>query len=89
MRAIPERIPATRKGSAVGFDEQGRTVTISFHPASKCWAVETCDDALGNAIPVESRRFPSKQQAQEYAAGILDHHQTVVKAWWNTSGLFT
>lgn len=84
-----EGLNITKNGNAVGFTKDGHTVTVGYKPNSKTWYVVTVEDTGKTQLPINefSRNFPTKEDAGQYAAGIVDYNKTKEKAWWDTSDL--
>lgn len=82
----PSKLSISKRGNAVGFDAQGRTITAGYRSPSKSWVVETVNSDTG--LVQDSRRFGTEQEARQHAASLIDPGQTRKLAWWDVSSLF-
>jgi len=86
MRAKEVQAEMCGTGSTMGFDAQGHSITAAHLRASRCWCVDTV--VTVGEIPIQSsynlcsRRFPTKRQAAEHAATLIDDTQTALLKWW-------
>lgn len=83
----PSKLSISKRGNAVGFDGQGRTITVGYRSPSKSWVVETVNSDTG--LVQDSRRFGTEQEARQHAASLIDPGQTRKLAWWDVSSLFS
>jgi len=80
----PTKLAFAKKGSTVGFDRHGNTITMGYLAPSKSYTVEV---TTPTGTVVSSHRFATELDARREAASRIDRDQTRKLAWWPVSGL--
>lgn len=80
----PAQLAFAKKGSAVGFDRHGNTITMGYLPKSKSYTVEI---ATPSGTALSSQRFGTERDARANAASKIDRDKTRELAWWDVSQL--